>query len=531
MDSIDERELKVRVGDATMNREIKRLKTGSIGVVTVAFMALATAAPITAMTGNVPIAVGYGNGMYAPAGYLVAGVILTIFTVGYAAMARHVTNTGSFYGYISQGLGQSVGLMSGVLSGVAYIVFEGSLIGIFASFTRSTIMHFGGPTISWVPIALVGIALISVMGYFDITISGVVLGVFLVTEVAIILLMAFSVLFHGGGSHGLVGSAINPINAFKNAPTDAKAGIVGSAGIGLFFAFWSWVGYETTAVYGEESKNPKKVIPKALILVVIAVALLYTFVSWMAVAGDGPTQAISLARSSDPFSMFYNVVNVFVGGWAESLYRVLIITGSFACALAFHNTASRYIYAIGREMPAKLVRNAMGATHDKHKSPYIASITQSVITLVIVLGFWILQKPSAAVPDVPYIYVYGLLAIFGTMIILIVQSLSSFAVIGYFHVKKQHPETANIFRTFLCPLVGAGGMLYVVYLLFTNLGFAAGAAATSPFFHAIPWMVLIVAVGSYGYALYLKSRHPDEFKMLGRTVMEEAHERDESPVT
>jgi hypothetical protein len=67
-------------------------------------MAVATAAPITAMTGNVPVAVGFGNGTGAPAGYLFATVVLTIFAVGYVSMARYITAADAFYGYISHGL-------------------------------------------------------------------------------------------------------------------------------------------------------------------------------------------------------------------------------------------------------------------------------------------------------------------------------------------------------------------------------------------------------------------------------------------
>lgn len=47
-------------------REVHRLKANSVGLVGVVFMAVATAAPITAMTGNLPIAVGFGNGTGAP---------------------------------------------------------------------------------------------------------------------------------------------------------------------------------------------------------------------------------------------------------------------------------------------------------------------------------------------------------------------------------------------------------------------------------------------------------------------------------
>ncbi len=88
-------------------------------------MAVATAAPITAMVGNVPIAVGFGNGSHAPAGYIVATVVLGLFAVGYATMAKHITTTGAFYGYISHGLGRIVGMASGGLITMAYVVFEG----------------------------------------------------------------------------------------------------------------------------------------------------------------------------------------------------------------------------------------------------------------------------------------------------------------------------------------------------------------------------------------------------------------------
>ena len=511
--------------------KMKALKVGALGLGGVCFMALATAAPITAMTGNVPIAVGYGNGIHAPGGFLVATVILTIFTVGYAAMSRHITATGSFYGFISHGLGQGAGMTAGLLGTVAYVVFEGSLIGIFASFFRSTVLYFfNGPswvaqTNSWIWFALFGIAVIAVMGYFDIEISGRVLGVFLVTEVAILLILGFAVLFKGGGPQGLVPQALNPAKAFTAAPSGG--GVVATAGIGLFFAFWSWVGFETVAVYGEESKNPKKLVPRGLFIVVIGVGVLYTFISWMSVAGNGPVHVLAVARSANPFDMFFGITRSFVGVWAEDIYRVLIITGSFACALAFHNTASRYIYALGREAPNKALRNSMGATHSKHKSPHIASLTQSIVTLVIVLAFFWLSKPSKTVPDVAYDDVYGLLAILGTMIVLILQSFTSFSVISYFHVLKQHPETKNWWRTLLAPLIGAAGMIYVIILLFQNLDFAAGAAASSPFFKAIPWIVLAVAVIGIVYSLILWKTQPEVYKTMGRTVLVEAHEREE----
>ena len=91
------------VGEAGGGGHTHSLKAGAIGLGGVLFIAVANAAPITAMTGNTPIALGYGNGIGAPAGFLVATIVLTLFTVGFIEMARHITTAGAFYGFITHG--------------------------------------------------------------------------------------------------------------------------------------------------------------------------------------------------------------------------------------------------------------------------------------------------------------------------------------------------------------------------------------------------------------------------------------------
>src|SRR5215212_1713331 len=193
-----------------------KLKTGAIGMVAVLFMATANAAPITAMSANTPIAVGYGNGLAAPGGFLFATIVLTLFAVGFVAMARHVTTTGAFYGFISHGLGQVSGMAAGLVATLAYVVFEGSLIGVFSYFTPSTLDSWFGFSPNWFLLAVIGIVLIALFGHYDINIAAAFLGICLVCEVLLLAVMAFTVLFHGGGDDGLMSGAINPVNAFKS---------------------------------------------------------------------------------------------------------------------------------------------------------------------------------------------------------------------------------------------------------------------------------------------------------------------------
>ncbi len=506
-----------------------KLKAGAVGLAGVLFMAVANAAPITAMTGNVPIAVAYGNGLFAPGGFLVATIVLTLFTVGYVAMARYITTAGAFYGFVSHGLGQVWGMATGFLATMAYIVFEGSLIGIFAYFANDALHTWFGWNVNWLLIGVIGIAIIALLGYFDINIAAAILGFFLICEVVLLGLLAFSVLFKGGGPDGLMVSSINPAKAFTSLPAGGGFGIqasgttlaAGSAAIGLFFAFWSWVGYETTAVYGEESRSPKRIVPRATLIAVVGLGIFYTFVSWMVISGDGGKSSVDLAANNS-IGMFTQLAVKNLGGkWVGDIYEFLIISGSFACALAFHNAASRYLYAIGREVP--WLHTTLGATHRKHRSPHISSAVQSIVTLVLTVLFYLLTQNGSSPLRGAYIYEYGLLALLGTMAILIVQSITSLAVIWYFHVKKTHP--GNVLTTGIIPALGGLGMVYVVYLLFSNLSFAGGGASGSPMFKSIPYIVVATFVVGLGIVLGLRRRSPAVYEAIGRTVLEESHER------
>lgn len=505
-----------RAAAPSVRPHVHHLKKDAVGIVGVIFMAVATAAPITAMVGNVPIAVGFGNGTGAPAGYIVATVVLGLFAIGYSQMAKHITTTGAFYGYISHGLGRVLGMASGAIITMAYIVFEASLVGIFSFFARNEVAKYTNLNIHWVVFALIMLALNAILAYYDINLTAKLLGVFLITEILILALMAFSVLINGGGPDGLPLAPLNPVNAFTSAQ-----GVSGAvAGIGLFFAFWSWVGFESTAMYGEESRDPKRIIPIATMVSVIGIGIFYVFVSWMAISGTGLAQSVKLAQdSATAGEIFFGPTRQFVGSWAVDVFGVLLMTGSFACGMAFHQCASRYIYAIGREDVIPGAARTIGRTHGAHGSPHIASFVQTAIATTIVVAF------AVAGMD-PYIHLYGLMAILGTMAILIVQALCAFGVIGYFHVTKHHPETAHWFKTLVAPLLGGLGMLYVVWLLWDNRQFAAGAAADTTLFKLIPPIVVGLFVAGALGALYLKYRNEERYELLGRIVLEDTIERD-----
>ncbi len=498
MAMLEERRVERVNGTGPRGTEMHRLKANSIGLGGVLFMVIASAAPITAMTGNVPASLGFGNGIGVPASYVVVTAILTLFSVGFVAMARHITAAGAFYGFISNGLGRVVGLGSGFLALLGYVAFDATLIGIFAAFARTVFQDQLHVSIAWPVYAAIALVVVAALSYFDISLAAKVLGFLLVCEISVLALMGIAVLVQGGGPDGFPTEAVNPVNAFRGP----------AAGVGLVFAFFSWVGFESTAIYGEESRNPKKIVPRATFIAVIGIGLFYIFVSWMAISGLGVKGALEAAKN-DPFQVFFGTTETFVGSWAVHAFQWLLMTGSFAAALAFHNCAARYMYAFGRE---GLLPRALGRTHGVHGSPHIASFVGTVVVALITAGFAIDHQD-------PYASQYALMGILGTLAIVAAQTLCSFAVIAYF--ARVRPDQMHWWRTVVAPLVAGIAMAIVVALLLGNLDTAAGAAASTVLFKLIPWIVLATFIAGIAFALYLRANNPRRYAAIGRIVFDE----------
>ena len=185
----------------------------------------------------------------------------------------------------------------------------------------------------------------------------------------------------------------------------------------------------------------------------------------------------------------------------------LIITGSFACGMAFHNTTARYFYSLGREgfMP-----RALGKTHPKWKSPHIASVTQTVIAAFIIALFAIFTGTDDPTSQA-YVQVYGLMALMGVIIILSVQALVSLAILVYY--ERYHRDEVHWFKTRLAPLLSFFSQAFVVYLLFTNIGFL-GASSYSYAYWLGPIDLAVVLIG-IGAAFYYKKRDPAKYEKAG----------------
>src|SRR5467141_2924187 len=498
------------VFDVSSRGDVPMLRKHAVGLAGVLFLTVAGSAPISAMLFNTPLVVGFGNGLGAAASFLFATIILPIFSVGYVAMSRKVTTAGGFYSYIRHGLGRELGLGTGFGAVVAYSVFEASLCGGFAFFLNQKLSQIGTATgagwlngIQWPWLALFMVVVISLVTYFDIRLTARILGVLLVGE--ILFLLIFDVFMFARGittSTAMTLDAINPVKAFQGFPVTGSLA-AGIPAIGLFCAFWSWVGFEMAPNYGEETRDPKRIVPRAMYISVVGLGIFYIITSWAPFAGYANLGAAIGQAQSNAALYYLGPAQQYIALGVDQALSILIITGSFACGMAFHNTACRYFYSLGRE---RVLPAALGSTHPRWKSPHIASITQSVIAAVIVILFAIFggrDNPNQQA----YLELYGLMAVMGVIVILAVQALVSVAILVYFW--RHHGTEVHWWNTVLAPIISFVGQAVVLYLLFTNIDFI-GAGLT--FARWLGPIDLVIFAAGIGLAFYLRASQPDKYK-------------------
>jgi amino acid transporter len=493
--------------DVSSGKHGNMLQSKAVGLIGVLFLTVTGAAPMSAMLGNVPFAAGYGIGSHTPAAFLLATIVLTIFSIGYAAMAARVSTVGGFYAFISQGLGREVGMSAGVTSLACYSIFEASLYGLFAFFGNAWLKNHFGIDVGWIWLALAAVIGAALLSYRDVKLSAAILGVALIAEVAILAIFALGVLFASSGTN-FTAESLNVFNV-ATAVVPQKVGTVdipaGAAAVGIFMAFWSWVGFEMAPNYAEESRDPKHVVPRSLYYSVIGLGLFYTLISWCVISAY-PTEGDMLAKAfSDSGNFFLSPLQQFVGTWASELMGLLILTSSFACGMAFHNTASRYMYSLGREgvLPAKL-----GDTHDSYKSPHKASLVQSVLAALWIILFAVFNgtnDPNAQA----YLGVYTLFAVLGTGLLLVLQAVVSLAIINYF----RKFGGGNAFSTLIAPAISFVAQIVLVWMLISNLATLGGQTW-------LIWVGSAVIIGGLIWGFALKSMNPKGYANIGHMVNE-----------
>ncbi|MBB3601340.1 amino acid transporter [Mycolicibacterium sp. BK556] len=457
---------------ATADDRPHRKLRGTLGVWGIVFVVVAAASPLGVIGGPVPLGIGIGNGTGFPAIFVVSTVIILLFAVGFTALTPHVPDAGAFYSYIGKGLGRVTGFGFAFVALISYLTLEIAVYGLIGQGAQALFSSYGLPDIHWGIWAFIAFLIVTALGHFNIDLSRNVLGVLLIGEVAIVLALDAAVIF-SGGHEGLSTGIVTPSEIVSGAP-----------GLALLFAILSFIGFEATAVFRDEARDPLRTIPKATYLAVILIGIFYTVSTWALISAVGDSKAVEQAQA-DPSGLLPGATEQYLGAVGLHIVQVLFVTSLFACILSFHNIVARYVFTLStrKVFPAQL-----GDAHERHGSPHLASGIDAVVVAVALL-VGILFKLD------PVTQFYTWLAGISTVGITTLLIATSIAVLAFFARRKRAGQLeVSTWRAFVAPGIGLVGLLISIGLILQNLPTLVGGSTPI----AIGVVALLVAFFALG---------------------------------
>ena len=307
------------------------------------------------------------SGVALPLSVLLALLLVACTASSIGQLGRLYADAGGTYSYIARALGARAGFVVGWFNLIFQPFFAVLLLLITANVVGSTIETKFDAHVPPGWIMLVTAAVIfamTVVGVRLSTTAGVILGA---CEVAIFALLAVWLIVDAG--------AANTVDAFD----PSHAADSGWTGIwkGAVFAILAFVGFEGAAVLGEEARDPKRVIPRAVVLAAIAVGLFFVLGSYAAVVGwQGSLE--SYASSSNPWQAM--ATRVWGAGWVLVFFALL--NSAIANANAGVNSAARVFFSMAR---AGLLPRPLASTNARYRTPHVAIAVNVTIGLVVAL--------------------------------------------------------------------------------------------------------------------------------------------------
>lgn len=459
--------------------------SGRLSARHVIFFVIAAAAPLGFAVGSTPLAIGRG-GIGTAGMFLVVGVFLAIFAVGYTAMTRFVPNAGALFSYIAAGLGRPLGLGTAFVAVLAYAIAATGAIGPFAVFASQALASLTGVQTPWEPWAFGALAAMGILGMLNVELNIRVLGIIMVVEVAVLVLLSAGIIA-SGGAQGLSLQAFRP---------DTIVG--GEIGVVLLVVFAAFAGFEATALFREEVRDPVATVRKATFGSIALIAIFQAFVTWAVIQAFGDT-AVSVANEK-PTEMFTIAANQYVGARFAEVITLLVVGSWFASILAFHNATARYLYALGRDraIPAVFARKSA-----RTGSAWVASLSHTAFSAVVLL-FCTVQGLD------PYLDLFVVGSVPVAVSIPAMEFLTAVAILAFFW---RDNRGVSAWEGRIAPAVSAIALAIVVFFVLINIPMFTGREG------AINWILpsvnLVVLALGVARALWMRNHRPGEYQQIG----------------
>jgi amino acid transporter len=466
-----------------VTEEYERLGGKKLSLIDVLAQSVGFMGPVFSAAFIIPLIIGVnasGRGAGTSAALAVLLAAIGVFALGWivAQYARRIHAAGSLYDYVSNGLGKTVGAASGWLYYGGTIILTTGLGLLIGGYVHDNLL----PTLEidldlpiWVWDTIFALGLFVVL-YFGVQISTRVQLTLALISIAVVLIFFITVIADLGADNDVA-------KAFDPSPAGGFSGIL----FGVLYGVLIFVGFETAANLAEETAEPKRSIPRAVLGAVAIVSVFYLIAAYVEVAGFGFDLAVITSPEVAGAPLFALGAPGSPAGselWLKILL-VVVFLDMLAVYVGAAVASTRGVFA--------MARGGLAAVSKRYGTP-IGAILLLIAIQAILIVVSEANDTLLALPGLPhYFSVFVWCATFGGFALLVVYFLMS---IGALRGVGGDTATAGIVVAALVGIVITAAAI-----------FGSFYKVTSPTLLA-PWSAVIWFAIGLLYMALVKGREP-----------------------
>lgn len=328
----------VAAGPTPASGPQRKLKIWEVAAISIGFMG-----PVMAMSLN-GIGVAGLVGPAVPFTFVVSFVGTLLVAYAFIRLTRYVTHAGSVYALSGVTLGPRAGFFGGFALLGTYLFFAGCIAAACAVFFEAMLAEFGVqlPSGWWIAVPVVVSLFVLLLNLRESKVTARTLLVIGFVGIVAMVVLSVVILVRVGTGNAPVSTGVDLSTL---APGGAPLGGVMTAAV---FGFLSWAGFESGTSLAEETHDPKRTVPKALLAAVVGAGVLYTFVMFAQTVGYGTDEA-GVAAFAGASSTLTELSSTYIGSWYAVLISVIAFFVAFASLLSSTAAASRLLFALARD--------------------------------------------------------------------------------------------------------------------------------------------------------------------------------------
>jgi amino acid transporter len=471
------------VAGASQTVHDHELKRNALGLPSAMAMSIAFISPTIGVLFITSLIAGKA-GLSSPFVFILGTIGIALMASTLAQFTKRVTSAGTFYKFITHSMGSSAGLVAGLLFLLSYSLQSPLNTNLFGGYLSQVLKADFKVTVQWWILMILIVVAVGGLAWYSVHTSMRFDIAFVIAEVTIVGILLVLILFKGGDS-GQIPSAFTPKHS--------SGGGIGEAFVFIVLAFF---GFESCSTVAEETKNPRRNLPIALIGSCVAAGLWFTFAMYSILVGYGAKHVGDVSSSSAPLTA---LAQRYIGHWYGTVVDLAAVSAIIAVLLAIHTANFRVIYSLGRD---GALPKFLGRTHAKRRTPTNAIIAYSIFTLIIGLIAGHVWGPIAS---------FGNLGYLSSLAILPIYILTNIALTVF--ILRKYRSEFNVVLHLIFPILSSATFVVGIWL---NLH----PWPKSPL-SVMPWLIIAWVVASVAWVMVLRRRGQSSLSRLSTVLFME----------